>query len=118
MSIELFLYLIDISSNISALCDIALCILLFFAGLYTLVGFAINENANHLRNLKGYYKYYFIPLALCSIICALTPSQKTFYLIIGAHYLKSSDLPSKVELIIEKKLDEYLIDISKDELKK
>lgn len=36
------------------------------------------------------------------------PSEKTMYMMLGAHYLKKSDIPQKLELVINKKLDEYL----------
>jgi hypothetical protein len=50
---------------------------------------------------------------MCIIQCSI-PFEKTMYLMVGAHIIKSSAIPSKVEAVISKKLDEYLAEEKKD----
>lgn len=45
------------------------------------------------------------------IIQIIIPSEKTCYLMLAAKYLDKSEIPSKIEIIIHKKLDKYLEDI-------
>lgn len=46
------------------------------------------------------------------------PSERTIYLMMGANYLQKSNIPNKVEKIIDKKLDFYLQELTIDGKKK
>jgi hypothetical protein len=71
---------------------------------------AFDEEEHYKVNV--FFKNYIVKnskwVFLLFLIGALFPSEKTIYLILGAHYLKDSTLPSKVEIAIDKKIDEYL----------
>lgn len=113
MNIELFLYLIDILNGIRLVLYIAL---IFSTIIYILHVFFSSHKEDNRESLKKTLKYgnkikwYYI---IMLIFYLLIPSQKTMYLMMGSHYLKNSQIPSKVEMVLNKKLDEYLIEKEK-----
>ncbi len=123
MSIELLLYSIEILSNIDKVLGMAFAFYFVFALI--VFGFLfidriacyndddVKEWYKTLINLKKYTKWYFIPFLTIIIVSIFIPSEKTMYMMMGSHYLKKSDLPSKVEMVLNKKLDEYLIETTK-----
>lgn len=47
---------------------------------------------------------FFIGIAIAAI-----PQKDTMYMMLGSEYLNRTDIPKKVQLIVEKKLDDLLI---------
>lgn len=113
MNIELFLYLTDILGNVQAMLMIFPGVCFFVFGIFLIALYADcgNEDTQaqfvkKIKELKLYKIFYSLLLAL--LIASIIPTKKTMYLILGANYLKNSELPSKVELLLNKRLDEYL----------
>lgn len=112
MSIELVLYLIDIFQSINGFAIVGLIFYLFVTiiiiGMHHFAYYDYEkEKATYFLNiLKNKLWIVFLSIFLCIFI----PSQKTMYLMLGANFLKNSSLPSKVEMAIEKKIDEYLVE--------
>lgn len=112
MSIELFLYLIDRLDVVNFLAGLSAMLLIAAPMLAIYFIDNVNKDKEECREdarklwkfIKSKWYVYFIVFFLAFIL----PSQKTMYLIAGAHYLKKSDIPSKVEMAINKKLNEYL----------
>lgn len=100
MSFELIIYLIAFLHNLDNLLA-----LLTFIGLVILVIIVINNDIKKPFKECGNIIKWWLPIF---IINCLIPSEKTMYIMLGANALKSSTIPSKVELVINKKLDEFL----------
>lgn len=119
MSIELLLYLIDIAGNLSVALGIVIVASLIALLISTIIlAVCFGETNDDFKESKLFFLYNSIwshigKIIVVLILAILCPSQKTMYMIVGAHYLKASTLPSKVELAIEKKIDEYLIETKK-----
>lgn len=115
MNIEAFIYLSSVLPSIGGALTI-----ITVSGLFILSGVAFfiigqkDYNENGLDVLKKYriFKIFFA-LVFCGFLSCFFPSQKTMYLMLGSHYLKDSNIPSKVELLLNKKLDEYLAEDKK-----
>ena len=110
MSIEVVLWLIDVLPVISRL-FVVLSILFLISIIITWVA-CINEQTEQEEQIRNniannYKKIFGIPV-LIMLFAFLMPSQETMYMMLGAHYIKNSTLPTKVELAIEKKIDSYL----------
>ena len=110
MSIEWFLYLTNIVKNLNDNLSFVVFVLIIILGIMWFIKGVVKaaEERDIFLNIYYYSKWamkIFIPVILIS---SFIPSERTMYLILGAHIIKQSDLPSKVELVIEKKLDEYL----------
>lgn len=116
MTIELTLYLINLISNIDSILSFLIgvplitVIISLIVGAYNLIDsnddFSDTFFEKTLLLIKKYIGWYILIIFISGIF----PSEKTMYLMIGANYFKNSALPPKIEMIIEKKLDEYLID--------
>lgn len=108
MNIELILYLIDIGINfqiVTFIASIIMMVLYFITAFHNSTSFCDNEKIsykNHLFASKILTVFIFISI--------LVPSKKTMYMMIGAKYLRESNVPEKVQMIINKKLDEYLLE--------
>jgi MFS family permease len=91
------------------------CIIIIGMFIGGVVNAAVHEEftGNYIWFVK---KIFWIPLLALLISCFI-PSQKTMYLMLGANFIKNSTLPSKVELAIEKRIDQYLADDDKKENK-
>ncbi len=70
----------------------------------------------HIEEIKDKSKPNFwlkssiVSVFIASFISCFLPSEKTMYLMIGANYLEKSGIPTKVEQVINKKLNEYLLE--------
>src|ERR1700722_20762749 len=116
MSVSFAIYLISLVNNINISFSI-------ITGMATMglavsgVGILANSNCNDddhdLVKSKYYFKNAGIVFIISMFICTVVPSEKTMYLMIGARYLQNSLIPSKVENILNKKLDEYLTEDDK-----
>lgn len=115
MSIEFILYLIDMLGNVSGLITgilIASSLLLFILCFFSIDEYTEFKNTLGAKALAIFFKYSWLYILL-ALTTAFIPSQKTMYLMLGANYLKNSTLPSKVEIAISKKIDEYLVEEKK-----
>lgn len=107
MSIEWFLYLSDILPCLGIILGVGALI----SFIIIAIGFmgTCDDEESTIGYINFIKKYIWIPF-LAILISILLPSQKTMYLIMGANALKKSDIPSKVERVIDKKLDEFLVE--------
>ncbi len=110
MSIEWFLYLADIANSLGAFFSIS-GLIMIVSGVILLIDKYIDDE--EVRASKTLLFFITFIGAMFFITSCFIPSEKTIYLIAGAHELKSSDVSNKVEAVIEKKLDEYLKDDAK-----
>ena len=105
MNAELTLYTISILGNISnAIAVIGVLSLLLL--IFSLI-MRCNEDFDDI-NIKKYLKLSLILLAISVFVGILIPDQKTMYMMASTHYLKKSDIPSKVLEILNHKLDEII----------
>lgn len=111
MTAATYLYLISLISNFRECfyyLITLLCAAIVISGATILI-FHIDEIKDKSKPvfwLKSSIIYFFI----ASFISCFLPSEKTMYLMIGANYLEKSGIPTKVEQVINKKLNEYLLE--------
>jgi hypothetical protein len=110
MNIVLVIYLIPMIDLLKGFCTLTcvigvpLCLILALIDIVEFEGEVVNAT-------KKWAIGIFLPLLLMALIL---PSEKTMYLMAGAKCLQDSIIPKKIELIISKKLDEYLLEDNKD----
>lgn len=110
MGIEVILYLINLIKNIdlffSVIIGVSILIILFCLFISLII---LSDEAGEWPRTPIYkIRKYIIIVPIIILISCIFPSEKTMYMMIGSHYLKASTIPSKVEQVINKKLDEYL----------
>lgn len=113
MTIANLLYLVDLITNINNVCTFIIIV----STIITIVGSFcwIMTNDNYSKDVNGQitifmknaYKKCYIPI-IATFIFVIVPSQKTMYLMLGASYLQSSNLPKKVSEALEIKLDDVI----------
>ena len=117
MNIEFFLYLTDMLPSLSMgfvlIGGIGLIILAAVTAMLAMDCYDYKKDFKSRVNHFGIIKIFWLLITLLLTSC-LIPDQKTMYLMLGANYLKDSQLPHKVELLLTKKLDEYLMDVKKE----
>lgn len=111
MNAATLIYLISLFDNLGIF--VAIVTVCFLgAGVAGLIATAAYQGIDDdksircFRNAKG----FFILSIITGLLCAFIPSEKTMYMMIGARYLQKSNIPSKVEQVINKKLDSYLVE--------
>lgn len=114
MNIETVIYLSELVPKISFIFTVGIPIFgLIFLAVFL---YSVTLEEDGVRSCmfnwanKNYGK-----LILIYTIAAIIPSEKSMYLMMGANLAKNRDIPSKVEMAIEKKIDGYL---NEDENKK
>lgn len=107
MSIEVVLWLIDV---LPGLAYFFFVMSLIFLILVILAGVGDDEEKQIRNNIVNNYKKIFGIPVLIIFLTLFLPSKETMYMMLGAHYIKNSTLPTKVEMAIEKKIDGYLAD--------
>lgn len=111
MSIEWFIYFADILPNIGGflgfICGVGMLVLAVVSGFMATYA---SDNDEPIFSFLRQNKVFKILAALifCGFLSLIFPSQKTMYLMLGSHYLKNSNMPAKIEQVLNKKLDEYL----------
>lgn len=112
MSVILFLYLADMFNNLSGICCIALFIALITLAVLSFMSLNCTGDRDYEKEARArvnklirLFLKILVPLVLVVIF---VPDAKTMYLMMGAEYLNKSDIPVKVEKIINNKLDYYL----------
>lgn len=117
MSIELIIYLIGILDAMGLFQGLALFSLILSAiCLPFIYGWEQEIDGNGIKTLKAITSKTFKWSALTLLLLAFIPTQKTAYLMLGAHFGKEviqSETASKVQRIIDGKLDQYLKELDK-----
>lgn len=112
MSIELIIYLVSLLENICILKALAATGLVL-GGFMGIIGHADESIPRDLyRWGVKTFKWSVFIIAFSAFI----PTQKTAYLMLGAHFGKEviqSETASKVQRIIDGKLDQYLKELEK-----
>ena len=114
MSIEVIIYLIGMLNECLKLKAIIGCALLALGLIYLINIFAQGEllTGDIARKLNVWCKR----LVVCFLVLFLVPSQKTAYMMLGAHLGKEaiqSETAQKIQKIVSIKLDEYLKELEK-----
>ena len=121
MTIETVLYLINLFDNLNIasntiliICGIGIVVTTMILGLsHSFYSYHEDFKDSALFEFLNILKLKIKWLFLLLLLNCFLPSERTMYLMIGANYFKNSSLPPKIELIIEKKLDEYLLEAVK-----
>ncbi len=134
MSIELFIYLASVVGDIKSvigLTTIAFFMVMAGYGITTALDSyeqqkkiaarhgiitAIDDDYNpeYIKNRVNNRNKLVIATIVLAFISALLPSERTMYMIAGAHIGKEalqSETASKIHKIIDKKLDEYMLQL-------
>jgi len=111
MSIEWLIYLADISNTCSWV--------VFMSGAALFVGTVawICETATEaITKVNGTFTLLSIIFSVLLMLSSIfIPSKEAIYLIAGAHMAKQSNIPAKVMMIVNEKLDELVVKDKKDE---
>lgn len=114
MNIETMIYLADVASKITIVLALGSFIFLFATGLISMMMDIDAYGDEEKEKAHSFFQTYFVKKIkwglMIIFIAFLMPSERAIYLMLGANYLKTSALPSKVEMAIEKKIDGYLND--------
>lgn len=111
MSLAFLLY-------IAHCCGTIQCVLgLLTLGIFiSVVGLSIQHASEYnpdeektKKFIKRLKKCVYVFLAV-AVVAILSPSERTIYMMMGASYIQNSSITPKIEKIIEKKLDSYLLD--------
>ena len=118
MSIELIIYLVSMLENVCFLKALAAMGVVGSAMFYIIIsGWAqVDDDDIQLKKLHTFTTKTFKWSALFLVLSAFIPTQKTAYLMLGAHFGKEviqSETASKVQRIIDGKLDQYLKELEK-----
>lgn len=112
MSIELIIYLVGLLDNLtfwyvpSMMCAV-------IGGVFWVASHIDTTVSDNLRKI---FKNITISSIIILVICTFIPSQKTVRLMLGEHFGKEviqSETASKVQRIIDGKLDECLKELEK-----
>lgn len=107
MSPTVILYLIDFLNGFNCFGAIIITAILILLIVLTIKWLADNDDRIEqplTPMMKNLIKWFFILGALNILI----PSEKTMYMMAGTHYLNKSEIPAKVEKIINDKLDDII----------
>ena len=102
MSIETVLYLVSMVSNL----DCVLAILCVVSGLGLIGGTMILVSSD--GGVQKPLKILAITFLTTLIIGVFVPDEKYLLAIIGVHYLKDTQVPAKVELLLNTALDKEI----------
>lgn len=117
MNAAAYLYLISIITNLNVFFIITAVLsgaLIFLGGVTWIESYSDKDD---IVRGKKYMKIGIICGLISIFITVFFPSERTMYLMIGANYLEKSGIPTKVEQVINKKLDYYLTEEIKDKKK-
>jgi hypothetical protein len=120
MSIELILYLIDVAESLNVVLGLVCTLSIIGLGIAGIISFMssdIDERDKKWDKYKLFINKYFWKFMIILFLACIIPCKKTMYLMLGAHAIKSSPLPSKIEQAIEKRIDKYLLEEEKKENK-
>lgn len=114
MNLLTILYLIDLLGNFNNTIALAI-VLLFVSWIFIFIIYGHAHDSDKFNKIKFFKKTKILLFFTSSIFILniITPSQKTMYLMVSVKYLQNSMIPKKIELILNKKLDEYLLEDKK-----
>lgn len=102
-SMGLTLYFIDVCYSLKIISILVIV-------LYAICIFFIAATCDDIpKALKEWFEKTFWVFCITVLVSIVTPSEETLYLMLGSKYLNKTSPPTKVEQIINKKLDRYLI---------
>lgn len=104
MNIETAIYLVNILPNVK---------IFELFSLLGLIASIFGIVFSYVEDVEISRKPLFLLLSIAifsGMLGMLIPSERTIYLMLGANFPKTSPLPSKIEMAIEKKIDSYLVD--------
>lgn len=107
MSPAFILYLIDLIGNFNVVI-VLLLILTIIILLFFVVGFLAEYERDDNAKVHPFFSKLIKLFFVLSAISIILPSEKTMYMMVGASYLNNSEVPAKVERIINDKLDEII----------
>ena len=118
MSIELFIYIASIVGNIKAVVVVTAVAFSIVTAIYGITT-AIDDgyNPEYIKNRVNNRNKLVIATIVLAFISALLPNERTMYMMAGAHIGKEaieSETASKIHKIIDKKLDEYMLQLEGD----
>lgn len=137
MSIELFIYIASIVGNIKAVVVLTAVAFFMVTAVYG-ISTAIDDyeqqqkiaarhgiitaveddcNSEYIKNRVNIRNKLMITTFVLAFISALLPDERTIYIMAGAHIGKEaiqSETASKIYKIIDKKLDEYMLQLEGD----
>jgi len=118
MSIELFIYIASIVGDIKAVIGLTTIAFFMVMVVYEIIT-AIDDgyNSEYIKNRVNIRNKLVIATIVLAFISALLPNERTMYMMAGAHIGKEaieSETASKIHKIIDKKLDEYMLQLEGD----
>lgn len=119
MSLAFFLYLIDVLNNVDDICEVIF--IPYFLGFsmvlistfLTTGGFYDDFPEGVKDTINSFKKHIWIPI-IALLISIIIPTQNTMYMMLGASYLQTSNLPAKVSEALDLKLDAVIADLKKN----
>lgn len=112
MSIEMAIYLISVINSFQYILIIIFFILLSLSILSAVVGCNEKDDKEKKYVLKG-AKNLFVMALLTLLPIIFIPNKNEMYAMLTAHYLKQTQIPVKVESLLNKKLDDLINEIKK-----
>jgi SNF family Na+-dependent transporter len=118
MSIELFIYLASVAGDIKAVIGLTTIAFFMVMAVYGITT-AIDDgyNSEYIKNRVNIRNKLMIATFVLAVVSALLPNERTMYMMVGAHIGKEaiqSETASKIYKIIDKKLDEYTLQLEGD----
>lgn len=111
MSAELFIYLAYVIDSIGHVLFLARCISFLIAIFFGLVGLNLDPNDKEHQKFIAIGKKYAVITGILMLINSFLPTERTLYMIAGAHLGKEaiqSETAQKIQKIIDGKLDAYI----------
>jgi len=115
MNLSGAIYLTEVIGNLSECLAIT-----FWVGFFVLLfcGIAYLICLGDYKDCDGHYKKAYSALLrkywvllLLLVINIPVPSKNSMYLMLGAKYLSTSELPAKVEKVLALKIDDYITEL-------
>jgi hypothetical protein len=113
MSAALAIYFASVSDLVSKSSSFVIGFSFLFFIVFSMLRFACqDESFNVSQEFKNKINFFIKTsisvVVMSGIVHCIFPTEKTIYMMMGAHYIGKSDVPAKIESAIVKKLDEYL----------
>lgn len=105
MTLELYIYLAEVAGNLQAFA----CVVTLIVGIALLIAVPMSLSVG--EGVKPWVKHGIYVMIVSALLSVLTPSTQTMYMIAGTTAAKEaaqSEIATKVQALITKKLDEYL----------
>lgn len=116
MSSVVALYIINILTNLDSFLLVTfggISIVTLILGVIMCATLEAHDEDDFKKYFKAFKTALFIAISI-ALISLPIPSTEMMYLMLGANYLNKSEIPTKVERVLNQKLDEYLA-VKKDD---